>query len=69
LVEEIPTDPERLRDWNERATLAIARRAEELAGRHPSLRDRLWSYVENQKRETELLTGPIVPCLWILERV
>jgi SAM-dependent methyltransferase len=68
LVEEVPNDPVRLRDWSERATLAITRRAEELAVRHPSLRDRLWSYVENQKRETELLTGPIVPTLWILER-
>jgi SAM-dependent methyltransferase len=68
LVEEIPTDPVRLRDWNERATLAITRRAEELAVRHPSLRDKLWGYVENQKRETELLTGPIVPALWVLQR-
>jgi hypothetical protein len=68
LVEEIPTDPGRLRDWNERATLAITRRAEELAVRHPSLRDKLWGYVENQKRETELLTGPIVPALWVLQR-
>jgi 2-polyprenyl-3-methyl-5-hydroxy-6-metoxy-1,4-benzoquinol methylase len=69
LVEELPCDPHRLKEWNERATLAIERRAVELAERQPSLRDKLRGYVENQRRETELLTGPIVPTLWVLQRV
>jgi SAM-dependent methyltransferase len=69
MIEDIPCDPHRLKEWNERATFAIERRAAELAERQPSLREALQGYVENQRRETELLTGPIVPALWVLQRV
>ena len=69
LVKEIPVDQEGLRKWNQHATAVIALRAEALAVRRPDLEKKLVGYVENQKRETELLAGPIVPAMWLLEKV
>ena len=68
LVAELVIDGPDSREKYEAMTDAIARRAEELVAENPADAELLRSYVERQKEEVEILSGPVVGALWLLRR-
>jgi ubiquinone/menaquinone biosynthesis C-methylase UbiE len=67
LVGERLTDTEEAEAWCRAMTKEIVRRAQDLAEERPELAEALLEYAERQQRETEVLTGPLVGALWLLE--
>lgn len=67
LVEQIASQ-EVVHARNVAATEQIRCRAAELARRHPQAAALFTEYVESQRRETQLLAGPVVGAMWLLRR-
>lgn len=66
VVAERGVDSEENQEWYRQVTEAIAGRAEALAERHPERADGLLEFAARQRRETELLSGPLVGALFAL---
>lgn len=49
-------------------TTAIVARADELARTHPDHAELLAAFAKRQREEEELLTGPVVGAVWVLQR-
>ena len=67
LVEQTIDGPE-TRSYYEGVHALVERRARQLAARHPHLANVFEEYIERQRHEIKLLTGPVVGALWVLER-
>lgn len=66
LVEQTIDGPE-TRSYYEGVHALVERRARQLAARHPHLANVFEEYIERQRHEIKLLTGPVVGALWVLE--
>jgi SAM-dependent methyltransferase len=53
--------------WCRAMTAQIVGRARELAAQHPDLADALLEFADRQRAETEILSGPVVGAMWLIE--
>jgi SAM-dependent methyltransferase len=68
VLERRLSTPSAIGDMNDRIYARLAARARELAAQHPRLRPALRELLRRQRRSNRLLTGPLRPCLWIVQR-
>lgn len=67
VAERIIDGPDARADY-ESMTARIAERATELAAAHPEDAELLLAYVDRQRVEVDVLTGPLVGAMWLLRR-
>jgi 2-polyprenyl-3-methyl-5-hydroxy-6-metoxy-1,4-benzoquinol methylase len=68
LVREVILSSEETKEINQRNTQRIRGRAEVLAQERPELAERLFDYVAEQERQTEILGTTVVCAIWLLRR-
>jgi SAM-dependent methyltransferase len=66
VIAERVIDTDENQDWYRRVTEAIVARAQALAERRPDLAEGLLEFAARQRRETEVLSGPLVGALFAL---
>ena len=68
LLKEVIISPEEMKKINQKNTNLIRQRAERLALKHPEMADAFFEYVEEQKRESEIIETAAHPAVWLLQR-
>jgi 2-polyprenyl-3-methyl-5-hydroxy-6-metoxy-1,4-benzoquinol methylase len=68
LLKEVIISPEEMKKINQKNTNLIRQRAERLALKHPEMADVFFEYVEEQKRESEIIETVMHPAVWLLQR-
>lgn len=68
LLRETVIPPEEIKAYNRKNTDLIRQRAENLAQHYPEAADSLFSFVEQQEHESEILETAITGAVWLLQR-
>lgn len=68
IVREVPEADENLLAEYEQDNNCIRRRAEDLAGRQPELREMLMAFVRDQIDECDFMAENMAPVVWVLKR-